>query len=204
MRLAEVEFASDADLRAIRAWAHAPRSGASQKALDAAEYAGLALEKLEMSRQRGRLARSLDELRRALAQAHQNRRTPEIIALLAARADWHRPAATLGFCLFRRSWAHNLFVDYLGTDPRQHEPGAAPIKGVGTGLLYGVMGSGQELDAGRCLIEATDESYWFYRKKFRMTEINDLFALTPAEQWHFMEQTRLTWRRSAPPAAVTF
>jgi hypothetical protein len=135
MRLAEVEFASDPDVRTIRAWAQVPRPGASQKAQDAAEYAGLAVEKLEMTQQRGRLPRSLEELRRALAEARQNQQTPELIAMLVARAEWHHPTPTLGFCLFRRTWAHNLFVDYLGTDPQRHEAGAEPISGLGTALL---------------------------------------------------------------------
>jgi hypothetical protein len=75
---------------------------------------------------------------------------------------------------------------------------------VGVGLLYAVMRLGRELNAGRCLIEATDESYGFYRRSFRLMEINDLFALSPAEQWHFMEQARSLWQQSFPPSTVTF
>jgi len=30
-------------------------------------------------------------------------------------------------------------------------------------------------------------------------EVNDLFALSPAEQWHYMEKTRETWLRSQLP-----
>jgi hypothetical protein len=66
------------------------------------------------------------------------------------------------------------------------------------------MQVGQQFNAGRCLIEATDESYRFYRRVFRLMEINDLFAITPAEQWHFMEQARSLWRQSFPPSTVTF
>lgn len=132
-------------------------------------------------------------------------RTAELICMLVARAQWHRPAPTLGFCLFRRTWAHNLFVDYLGTDPRLLPwPVASRINGVGTGLLYAVMLLGQQIGAGRCLVEATNESFRFYRKKFRMMEINDLLALSPAAQWHFLEKTRAAWEPTGVPLTLTF
>ena len=79
--------------------------------------------------------------------------------------------------------------------PRLGRPDFPQIGGIGTGLLFAVMALGQQISAGKCLLEATDESFGFYRKKFRQMEINDLCALAPAEQWHYMEKTREAWSR---------
>ncbi len=198
LRLVEVGFAREPDVAVIRSW-HA-LSGAGDKPLvqDAAEYAGLATGKWDQARAKGRVAGTL----RDLVGAIKSNPEAELLTLLVARAEWHQPAPPLGFCLVRRTWAHNLFVDFLGNDPRLLRPGAPRIKGIATGLLYTVMALGQVLDAGRCLIEATDQSFGFYRKKFRLMELNDLFSLTPAEQWHFLEKTRAGWEQTGVPLTL--
>jgi hypothetical protein len=92
----------------------------------------------------------------------------EVAALLIVRAEWHRPSPQLGFCLLRRSWCHNLLVDFLGTHPSLHR-GGAKVRGLATGLMHFVMAVGESLEAGRCWGEATDQSAGFYRKQFPRT-----------------------------------
>lgn len=198
VRFVQVRFAEQADVEVIRSWPTLPVVGDAMPVLDAAEYAGLAAGKWDYAREKARLASSLGDLRAMIGREP----SAEVIAMLVACADWHRPAPQLGFCLLRRTWVHNLFVDFLGRDPRLLRTRAANIRGIATGLLYAVMEIGRKLDAGRCLIEATGQSFRFYRKKFRLMEINDLFALTPAEQWHFMEKTSGEWYSVKAPVRL--
>ncbi len=160
--------------------------------IDAAEYAGLAAEKWEASRQRGRAMERFSDIEERL----RTDKTAELVFLLAASIRQKRAKHLVGFCMFRRTWTHNLFVDYLGANPSSLRPGGRPAKGVGVGLLYTVMAIGHELSAGRVMLEATDGSYGFYRHVFRLMEVSDLCSLSAAEQWHYMEKTRATWNRS--------
>ena len=191
-RIAECGFASETDVRALSRWVRQTHPGDAMPVLDTAEYAGLAADKWGFYRDAGRLANSLAELRAAI------KRDPmaEVAALLIVRAEWHRPAPQLGFCLFRRSWSHNLLVDFLGIHPAHLRDEKSKIRGIATGLLYHVMALGEALDAGSCWGEATDQSAGFYRKQFRKREIQDQFNVTAAEQWHFMEKTRADWTRT--------
>lgn len=159
---------------------------------DTAEYAGLAADKWAFYRDAGRLANSLAELRAAI----QHDPVAEVAALLIVRANWHRPGPQIGFCLFRRSWCHNLLVDFLGIHPAHLRYEKSKIRGIATGLLYYVMALGEALDAGSCWGEATNQSAGFYRRQFRQYEIQDQFKITAAEQWHFMEKTRAEWSRT--------
>lgn len=162
---------------------------------DAAEYAGLAAKKRLFFLKAGRLARSVEEVRNAT----QRDPVAEVAAMLVVRARWHRPEPQLGCALIRRTWSHNLVIDFLFNDPNLLRPEAPNIRGVATGLLFFTMSLGQILGAGRFWGEATDQSAGFYRRQFRDTEINDQFNLTPAEQWHFLEKTRAKWCDSALP-----
>ncbi len=175
----------------LQSWSTAPSETDPVGVIDAAEYAGLAAEKWEASRQRGRVIDHFRDLHGRLRKDSKG----EMVFLIVASLPQGPAAGILGFCLFRRTWAHNLFVDYLGTSPASLRPGAQPVRGVGTGLLYTVMAVGHEMDAGRCMLEATDVSFGFYRHQFRLMEVNDLCSLSAAEQWHFMEKTRASWER---------
>jgi hypothetical protein len=142
--MAEVGFAREPDVEVIRSWAAVPWSGDQPLVEDAAEYAGLAAAKWSLGKEKGWVARTLGDLIGDIKVDAE----AELITLLVARAEWPHPAGPLGFCLVRRTWAHNLFVDYLGTDPRLlPRPAASRINGVGTGLLYAVMLLGQQIGA---------------------------------------------------------
>ena len=54
--------------------------------------------------------------------------------MLLAKAGWFEPGI-LGVCLFHRTWANNIFIDYLAAHPATMDVDA-PIRGVGTGLLF--------------------------------------------------------------------
>lgn len=192
VNLAEVRLASRGDLEALHAWSKAPRPDDPMPVVDAAEYAGLAAEKWEASSQRGRV---VGEFGKVQAKLRDDPRA-ELIFLIVASIPAQGTYQAASFCLFRRTWAHNLFVDYLGTNPESLRPGALSPRGLGTGLLYTVMAVGHEIGAGRCMLEATDESFGFYRRQFRLMEVNDLCSLSPAEQWHYLEKTQATWARS--------
>ncbi len=104
LRMAEVGFAREPDVEVIRSWAAVPWSGDQPLVEDAAEYAGLAAAKWSLGKEKGRVAQTLGDLLGAIKADAE----AELITLLVAHAGWPHPAGPLGFCLVRRTWAHNL------------------------------------------------------------------------------------------------
>lgn len=147
-RLVECGFATGGDARVVARWAHLARPGDPMLIQDAAEYAGLAAKKRLFFLKAGRLARSVEEVRNAT----QRDPVAEVAAMLVVRARWHRPEPQLGCALIRRTWSHNLVIDFLFNDPNLLRPEAPNIRGVATGLLFFTMSLGQILGAGRLII----------------------------------------------------
>ena len=188
-RLVECRFARRDDVMSLSGWARSVRSDDALSVQDTAEYADIAAEKWRYSHKQGRLGDSTDTIEYLLTR----NATSEVAALLVVEATWLPSAKPLGFCYFRRSWSHNLLVDFLGTHPEvvraEH-----PIRGVGVGLLFAVMWIGEKLQTGDLRGEATDQSAKFYQRQFRDYGIQDEFRLSAAEQSIFLEKIRAKWR----------
>ncbi len=188
---AECGFATDADVQEIAGWPRLVTSADPMAVQDAAEYGGLAASKREFFRSAGRLALTLGELQSMI----RSDPVAEIAALLVIRAKGVATGEQLGCALIRRTWSHNLVIDFLANHPELlRAPGT--VRGVATGLLYFVLTLGEALGTGDFWGEATDQSAAFYRRQFRAMEITDRFVLPPAEQWHFLEKTRTKWKES--------
>jgi len=77
----------------------------------------------------------------------------------------------IGLCLVRRSWANNLFLDYLAKSPQLFSD--SRVVGVAEGLIYTVMLMGMELKCRYLYLEPSREAQRFYSKLFG-AEIEDL------------------------------
>lgn len=188
-RLVECRFARRDDVTELSNWIRLVRREDPLVVQDTAEYAEIAAEKWRYSHKQGRLSDSI----RLIEFLVEKNAVSEVASLLIVEASWLPKAKPLGFCYFRRSWSHNLLVDFLGTHPEVVR-GEHPIRGVGVGLLFAVMWIGEKLKTGDLRGEATDQSARFYQRQFRDYGIQDEFRLSAAEQSIFLEKKRAEWR----------
>jgi hypothetical protein len=104
----------------------------------------------------------------------------EVVGLLMAEATW-LPGEWLGFCVIRRTYRSNMFLDFLSTNPRAGN--GARIGLVGTGILFVVSEIMTATGAQKLHIEGTPHSGKFYAELFGVTPAN-LLAL-PARRVRF-------------------
>jgi hypothetical protein len=115
----------------------------------------------------------------------------EVSGMLLAGADWFEPGL-LGVCLFHRTWANNLFLDFLAAHPATMDL-RAPIRGVGTGLLFTLCDISLQLKAPLIWGETTNGSVSYYRDVFGLPDLTDQLAVPAAAQSSFHELTRRKW-----------
>src|ERR1051325_435489 len=84
--LAECDFATPADLKAISGWTKVGAASNDPAVQDAAEFAGLACKRWRFYRKTGRYASSIQELQSHLSVSP----TAEIALMFVARAAWHK------------------------------------------------------------------------------------------------------------------
>lgn len=176
---------ADAEINVLKTWT----GGASVRGQDAAELARLAALKWEIACELGIVASSLAEID---ATVQANPKT-EITGMVLAEARWFEPGL-LGVCLFHRTWAGNVFLDFLAVHP-ETEGSAARVSGVGTGLLYRLCEVTHHLRAGLLWGETTAGSEPFYRGVFRLAEESDRLLVTPSQQEVFRRSVRERWER---------
>ena len=165
-RPVELTFASEAEVRRVRAWRK------MTPATDAGEFAALAAKRWFYYTREGATVASLDELRTAIK---RNERA-EIAFLLVASAEWatRYKFLTLAYC--RRTWCHHLVLDFLAVRPGASFAGQ-PIRGLGTGVLASLMGLADSLKMEMVWGEATASSAPFYEKVLKTKPIKDLFVI---------------------------
>lgn len=85
----------------------------------------------------------------------------EASCMLVARTDWHG-SYPLGVCLFHRTFAHNVFVDYIAVHPatKTNERG---ISGLATGMFCILCEIAVELNVQYLWGETTPRSAGWYR-----------------------------------------
>jgi hypothetical protein len=173
-----------AECATLRTW-RPPTGSAAQ--LDSAELAQLAAQKWEATCEWGTPASSFAEFTVLI------RENPigEVSAMLLVGADWFEPGL-LGVCLFHRTWAKNLFLDFLAAHPATMDL-RSPIRGVGTGLLFALCDISLQLKAPLLWGETTAASVSYYRDIFDLPDLTDLLAVPPTAQRSFHESTRRKW-----------
>ncbi len=111
--------------------------------------------------------------------------------LLVAKAPWHATTPVLGCCFCRRSWCHHLIVDFLAVHPKVLAGVGGRVRGVGTGMIYSLVGLADELGIKTIWGEATKNSSPFYEKVLNLPEVTDHFFVYGATLEHCREQNRL-------------
>jgi hypothetical protein len=175
------------EVNRLRSW----RGGASARGQDAAEFARFAAVKWEMTCEFGTVASSQAELDAAI------RADPkiEVTAMLLAEAEWFEPSL-LGVGIFHRTWAGNVFLDYLAAHPDTARA-EMHVSGVGIGLLYHLCEVTRHLRAGLLWGETTALSAPSYRGYFQLPEETDRLVVMPAQQELFRRSVRDRWERSS-------
>jgi hypothetical protein len=136
------------------------------------------------ARARQRAASSIEEIQEFI----QNNPHAEVAVMILAKAPWVRKKqlnTLVGLCTLRRTWANNIFIDFLSAHPRLTHNPRSPIRGVGTALMYAIATVGAAIGAKAIWGEATQNSAPFYAKLFGRLDMKDLLYLTDAEYTAF-------------------
>jgi hypothetical protein len=147
----------------------------SIKQEDSVEFLESALSKWRLYDARGRAVVSEQALKESIA------RDPDIdcLAMLSINAPWAKICDSLGICQFRRTWSHNLTIDFLAVHPALL--GDNPmVSGVGTALLYRVALLAHKIRAENVWLETTDLSVSYYSYLFGLPRASDLIIIPTA------------------------
>ena len=165
-RPVELTFATESEVRRLRAWRKITPP------TDAGEFAALAAKRWFYYTREGATVASFDELGAAIK---CNERS-ELAFLMVASAQWARRPKFLALAYCRRIWCHHLVLDFLAV-----RPGASfanqPIRGLGTGIIFGLANLAEALGTERIWGEATASSAPFYEVVFRVRSVRDLFVI---------------------------
>ena len=185
---------SQAVSRALKRWRKSVAGEASPIKLDAVELADLAFRRWDEARARQRAASSLEEMQEFI----QNNPFAEVAVMILAKAPWVRKKqlnTLVGLCTLRRTWANNIFIDFLSAHPRITRNPHSPIRGVGTALMYAVATVGAAIGARAIWGEATQNSAPFYAKLFGRQEMKDLLYLAEGEYLAFRSKIEENLRK---------
>jgi hypothetical protein len=165
-RPVELTFASEAEVRRVRAWQK------TTPATDAGEFAALAAKRWFYYTREGATVASLDGLRAAIA---RNQRS-ELAFLLVASAGWMKRHKFLALAYCRRTWCHHLVLDFLAVRPGMSFADQ-PISGIGTGVLASLAAIAASLGMKTIWGEATASSAPFYERVLRLRSVQDVFII---------------------------
>ncbi len=158
-RSVDLVFGTPMDMRDLLRW-RAPTTGRSDpQVCDAMEFRKLATKRWRYYLKGNEAATSLVELKRVV----RDNPSAEIGFLLMAKARWHRATPVLGCCFCRRSWCHHLIVDFLAVHPKVLAGTGGRVRGVGTGIIYSLVGLADDLGIKAIWGEATKNSAPFSR-----------------------------------------
>jgi hypothetical protein len=165
------------------AWRAKLSSDISVQQMDSLELLESAYSKWQLYKAQGRTVSSDGALLKLIE------REPLIDALgiVAIRARWAKLDGPLGVCQFRRTWCHNLAIDYLAVHPASlTEPKA--ISGVGTALLLRVATLANQIKAKKIWLETTDLSVHFYARLFKTDDTSDIVSIPAAEFYRALKE----------------
>lgn len=165
-------------------WTAYAGAGSPMKERDSMEFLESAFSKWKLYYARGRCASSegdLVELIRADSGA-------DILGILSIEDSFSGIGESLGICQFRRTWSHNIAIDFVAVHPLLLRP-SSPISGVGTALLYCVAGIAHRIRAEKVWLETTDLSVNYYSRLFGTSNTSDLLVL-PTEAFYGILKAR--------------
>ncbi len=173
IRHVNCKFARTFPRTSIADWEGSLERLSTSQQRDTVEYLETAVAKWALYRGKGRIVRSIPELRARIEQD----REAELLGILVASARWFRGGSLAGFCVFRRTWCNNLAFDLLATHPSLMDSNTRQMSGLGTALLYGISQIAFQIEANSIWGETTDTSRSFYSKLFRLPLLTDLLVL---------------------------
>jgi hypothetical protein len=176
-RPVELTFAAESEVRRVRAWRK------MTPATDAGEFAALAAKRWFYYTREGATIASLDELRAAIK---RNERS-ELAFLMVASAEWTKRHKFLALAYCRRTWCHHLVLDFLAVRPGVSFANQ-PIRGLGTGMIFGLANLADALGMERIWGEATASSAPFYEKVLRIRSVQDSFIIRQKAMRRFRER----------------
>jgi len=187
-RFVNLVFGTPMDMRGLMRWRTSATERTDPHVRDAIEFRKLATKRWRYYLKGNEAATSLSGLKKAI----RANPTAEVGFLLMARAPWHVPAPVVGCCFCRRSWCHHLIVDFLAVHPKVLAGAGGRIRGVGTGMIYSLVGLVDSLGIGTIWGEATKNSAPFYERVLNLSQVTDHFFV----QGETMEHCRQQYRRA--------
>jgi hypothetical protein len=165
-RPVELTFAAESEVRRLRTWRK------TMPVTDATEFAALAAKRWFYYSREGATIDSLAGFHTAI---RKNARA-ELAFLLVASANWAGRYKFLALAYCRRTWCHHLVLDFLAVRPAISVSNQ-PVRGLGTGMLAGLMSLADSLEIGTIWGEATASSAAFYENVLQVGPVNDLFIV---------------------------
>jgi hypothetical protein len=164
-RPVELKFATESEVRGVRAWN-------KTKPTDAGEFAALAAKRWFYYAREDSAIESLTDLKKAI---RRNERS-ELAFLLLATAPWARRYKYLALAYCRRTWCNHLVLDFLAVRPGL-KVSNQPVFGLGAGILVALTHLANSLNCDSLWGEATASSAPFYEKVLGTSPIKDLFVI---------------------------
>jgi hypothetical protein len=180
---ATIRFGSDADIGRIRHWPDFIAEDATGTAIEAAGYAFDSLERFEKHRGLNRVANSPQDFDSLI----QSKPKDDFVMLLVLEAQWWQPEDLLGFAYLRRTWAGNLYMEFLAKHPlaTYSEPPDLKVSGVIEAVLVGLAHLLDEVGENErpewLWWESTEGSAKVYERFFAPTIPNDLVIVSAKE-----------------------
>lgn len=185
-RPVELAFGSEQDLAVVSRW-RAPAAVATRPAVrDTLEFARLASKRWRYYRRSIATATSLATFKAVVAREPR----AEVSALVLVHADWFARSRILGLAQCRRTYSHHLILEFLSVHPAIVGRAEMQVRGVGTGLVYGLAELAGLLGVPLIWGEATAFSAPFYAKAFAMPEVTDHFFIQGAVLAHCRRKFR--------------
>jgi hypothetical protein len=170
---ASLDFATGADIRAVKNWRISPRlvkqSDMRHRAAESCELARFAAKRWRYYRDSRTFACSSEELQSLIASDPHG----EFSFHLKVTADWF--PEIMGAAMVRRTWCHHLMIDFLFVHPDICSRLLA-VKTVGVQILQSICLIARELKCKRVWGEATKDSSAFYQSQLGR-KVEDLFAI---------------------------
>lgn len=183
----EFEFATDADLQSLGYWRPTRKLSDNALVQDALEYSRHVTKRWRAYQLLGRTVNSFEILRRTIRQNP----TAEVVFLIVARARWHAHSPILGFCFCRRTWCHNIILDFAASHPNAIRKAGGEVRGVGSSMLYSLVKIADNLGVKTVWGEATENSFEFYQGILEVQKVYDHFFICGDIFKHCLRQLRL-------------
>jgi hypothetical protein len=181
-----IDYAGEEDLDVVKR-RRVPRLDADRPGVrDSLKFARLAAKRWRYYRKSMPTVLNPKELQRVIAADPQ----AEASLLLLARADWYESSPIVGIAQCRRTYCHHLILEFLAVHPRILSGRPPRVRGIGSGLLCGLVELASQMGIKNVWGEATASSAEFYQKTLGTTEIQDNFTINGALMEHCKHKFR--------------